>query len=289
MKILKSLFFVLLILVVTSCEDDNWNSDNPPVQQSNFSENFGSSINARFFGKVVNEENNPVSDVLITIGNSMTTTDVNGIFSIENASVFEKFAYIKATKDGFIDGSRTLVPSNGTNQVSIMLLSLTTVATINSGETSTVDLANGAQVVFEGNFINQQGASYSGEVKVVLKHLNPDDANMDLQMPGMLFAEDDNGSARVLETYGMIAVELRSASNEELQLANGSTAEISVPVPLNATNAPTTIPLWYFDEEGGYWKEEGSATLQGNKYVGSVSHFSFWNCDFHLFLMCNYV
>jgi hypothetical protein len=27
------------------------------------------------------------------------------------------------------------------------------------------------------------------------------------------------------------------------------------------------------------WKEEGSATLSGNKYVTTVSHFSWWNID----------
>ncbi|WP_456437864.1 hypothetical protein [Psychroserpens sp.] len=281
MKVFKSLFFVVFVFVVSSCsEDDNWNTDKPELQESNFSENFGSPFNARFLGKVINEENNPVSGVSISVGNSMAITDANGVFSIEDASVFEKFAYIKASKNGFIEGSRALVPSSGINQVTIMLLSLDTTATINSGETSTVDLPNGTQVIFDGNFITQQGVSYDGAVKVVLKHLNPDNSSMEYQMPGMLFAENANGSPRVLETYGMIAVELLSASNEELQLAEGSTAEVSIPVPLNVTNTPSTIPLWSFDEENGYWKEESQATLQGNNYVGTVSHFSFWNWDF---------
>jgi hypothetical protein len=37
--------------------------------------------------------------------------------------------------------------------------------------------------------------------------------------------------------------------------------------------------LWYVDEATGLWKEEGTATKQGNTYVGTVKHFSFWNCD----------
>ncbi len=284
MNIFKSFVFVSLILMISSCsEDDNWNTDKPIQQQeepSNFSENFGNPFNARFIGQVVNEDNNPVSGVMVSVGGAFTTTDTNGIFSILDASVFEKFAYIKATKDGFIDGSRAVVPSEGINQVTIMLLDLDTTASINSGESSTVDLPNGTQVIFDGNFVNGQGVSYSGVVNVTLKHLNPDDSNMELQMPGMLFAENENGDPRVLETYGMIAVELRSASGDELNLADGSTAEISVPVPLNVNSTPSTIPLWFFDEENGYWKEEGQATLQGNKYVGNVSHFSFWNWDF---------
>ncbi|HEX6428713.1 MAG TPA: hypothetical protein VF008_13550, partial [Niastella sp.] len=28
------------------------------------------------------------------------------------------------------------------------------------------------------------------------------------------------------------------------------------------------------------WKEEGTATKQGTNYVGTVGHFSFWNCDY---------
>jgi hypothetical protein len=53
-------------------------------------------------------------------------------------------------------------------------------------------------------------------------------------------------------------------------------------MPITTTqlaSAPSTIPLWHFDEVLGYWKEEGSAAKVGNKYVGTVSHFSWWNSD----------
>ena len=101
-----------------------------------------------------------------------------------------------------------------------------------------------------------------------------------MQMPGMLYAENENGAERMLQTLGMLAVELRGSGGEDLNLAEGSTSEIKVPVDASLMSiAPNTIPLWYFDEVNGYWKEEGQATLQGNMYVGTVSHFSFWNCD----------
>jgi hypothetical protein len=53
---------------------------------------------------------------------------------------------------------------------------------------------------------------------------------------------------------------------------------VDIPPSLEGT-APATIPLWYYDDATGLWKEEGTATKQGDKYVGSVSHFSDWNCD----------
>ena len=45
------------------------------------------------------------------------------------------------------------------------------------------------------------------------------------------------------------------------------------------SSAPAQIPLWYFDEEKGVWQEEGFAKREGNKYVGTVTHFTDWNCD----------
>lgn len=285
MKLVKQLLPIFLLVCFFSCEKDNnipLNEDQTTEEpESTFSENFGNQLNARFLGKIVNENNNPISGVAVTVGGVVAITDSNGIFSIEQASVFENFAYIRATKAGFIDGSRALIPSSdAVNQVNIMLLSLEPTTTINSGEQSTVNLPNGTEVIFDGDFVDANNTAYSGAVKVVLKHLTPDDEAMELQMPGMLFAENANGEPRVLETYGMIAVELLDASGGKLQLAEGSTAQISAPVPTSVNVTPDSIPLWAFDDDNGYWKEEGAATLQGNKYVGNVSHFSFWNWDF---------
>lgn len=280
-----SILFVALLLVASifiSCEQDETSIQAPIPIQTEFSDNFGSTTVARFFGTVVNENNEAVEGVSISVGGMNALTDENGVFIIQDASVYEKFAYIKATKIGYINGSRALVPTSGVNQVKIMLLAEDVIATINSGEASEVSLPNGTQVSFEGDFIKTNGSGYSGAVSVIMKHLDPADENVGNMMPGMLYAEDANGNEKVLETFGMLAVELKGASGEKLQLAEGTTAQIELPVSNIATNAPQTIPLWHFDEVNGYWKEEGFATLTNGKYVGEVSHFSFWNCDVQL-------
>jgi hypothetical protein len=68
--------------------------------------------------------------------------------------------------------------------------------------------------------------------------------------------------------------------NTELKLRTGKQAAIryAIPAALQAS-APATIPLWYYDSELGKWKEEGSATRNGDYYEGMVSHFSYWNFD----------
>ncbi|RZN84479.1 MAG: carboxypeptidase regulatory-like domain-containing protein [Winogradskyella sp.] len=284
MKNFVKYFIFCLLVSVFSCEDESFPYVPPTTEvpsDEDFIENFGDQISASFLGRVVDENNNPIEGVNIQIENATAITDAFGVFSIRDANVYERFAYIRAEKIGYINGSRALVPSESEiNQVQIMLLEKTVTETISSGESSTVSLSNGSEITFDGNFVSASGATYLGPVNVTLKHLSPDDDNMSAMMPGMLYAQNASGNDVALETYGMLAVELSTSGGEPLQLAENSKSRITIPLATDVTNPPATIPLWYFDENVGYWKEDGGAILQGNQYIGEVSHFTFWNYDY---------
>ena len=277
MKIAKSILLLLLVFTIVNCSnsEDEKNNSNP---DSNFTENFGNLANRDFIGQIVDENNQALEGVEVKIGSISKITDSKGVFVIKNAAVYEKFAYITAKKSGFINGSRTIVPNTGINTIKIMMLSATVQATVASGTASNVALSNGSKVTFDGNFKTESGTAYSGSVKVMMHHLDPSDSTTKDKMPGSLMAQNATGSQRILETYGMMNVELQDTSGNKLQIANPTSIEMPISSS-QALTAPSTIPLWYFDETAGYWKEEGTATKVGNKYVGTVNHFSWWNCD----------
>jgi len=276
MSIAKQIFLLLVLqLTFLSCESTDINSTD-----NNFSENFGAAVSRDFIGQVVDTDNHPIQSVTIKIGTTSVQTDVNGVFIINGASVYEKFAYITAKKPGYIDGSRAMVPTSGKNNVRIMLLQDAPLQTIQSGVTSEVSIYSGTKVVFDGAFMDENGVSYSGAVAVSMFHLTPSDENISNLMPGILYAQNENGQEGVLETFGMMHVELRGTNGQKLQIATGHKAQITLRIDdSQLATCPSTIPLWHFDEQNGYWKEEGSATKNGNYYVGNVSHFSWWNCD----------
>ncbi|WP_353779608.1 hypothetical protein [Winogradskyella sp. 3972H.M.0a.05] len=280
----QSLFIALFFLLLIGCDNDdspsNTNNGGNNQNTEAFSQNFGNEISRPFLGTVIDKNKNPIEGVTISIGSNSAMTNVDGVFIINNATVNERFAYIRAEKDGYIHGSRAVVPSEGTNKVTIMLLEETVVGTTSSGTSETISMGNGASVALEGDYTKDDGTSYEGNVDVIMHFLDPIDEDMQSQMPGMLYAANSNNEERMLQTFGMLAIELRGAGGEDLNLADGSEAEITVPLdPSLVANAPSTIPLWSFDEVNGYWKEEGQANLVGNSYVGTVTHFSFWNCD----------
>ena len=283
MKSFKIITTFLLLFLSFSCQNDDdnaLNNNNSNANTEAFTENFGNEITRTFLGNVIDKNKNPIENVTITIGNEIAQTDRNGVFIISGATVHERFGYIKAEKTGYIHGSRAVVPSTGTNKVTIMLLEETAAGATNSGTAETINLPNGASVALEGEYVKEDGSAYSGSIDVIMHHLDPVDENMMSQIPGMLYAANAQNEERMLQTFGMLAVELRGTNGEDLNLAEGSSAEISMPVDASLlTSAPATIPLWYFDEDAGYWKEDGFATLVGNAYIGIVTHFSFWNCD----------
>jgi hypothetical protein len=275
----KLLLLPLFALLLWSC-DPNDDGGGTSVTDAQFAENFGPTASRDFIGQVVDRDNQAVVGATVTIGSSTAQTDVHGVFAIEDANVHQKFAYIKVTKPGYFDGSRSLVPMAGKNNVKIMLIPATPIATIASGSTADVEFSNGTKVTFDGAFEDENGVTYTGNVSVSMFHLEASDDNISSLMPGMLYAKGDDGNPKVLNTFGMLNVELRGSAGQKLNIAEGHTAEIAMKIDNSQlATAPNSIPLWHFDEAVGYWKQDGTATKQGGYYIGEVSHFSWWNCD----------
>ncbi|TXE16396.1 hypothetical protein ES692_12765 [Psychroserpens burtonensis] len=106
MKITTKLFFLFsLTLTLQNCEkedDGSQNDNNDPNLEANDlifqSENFGNTTTGNFIGLVTNESGKKLSNVQITVGNVITSTDRNGLFILNDVEVFENFAYIKSYK-----------------------------------------------------------------------------------------------------------------------------------------------------------------------------------------------
>ncbi|MEZ5004655.1 MAG: carboxypeptidase-like regulatory domain-containing protein [Chitinophagales bacterium] len=274
MKNIQNLWLIIIVvlLAISGCKDDENIIINPLIEK----------VSTSVFGTITDENGDGLSNVLIELEEQTTSSDSDGNFFFSNVSIAADNAFILAKKSGYFNGSRTFQPvKNSVNRVKIMLMEKGTAVMVDGANGGDAALGDGTKIKLPANGISKaDGSIYSGIVSVYAKRLNPVDDDFEKMMPGDLIAEDESGEEQALETYGMVVVELEGSLGEQLNVAEGSVAEITLPLdPAIATGAPTTIPLWYFDESKGIWIEEGSATLVGDKYVGQVSHFSFWNCD----------
>jgi len=256
-----------------------------PACQKTYIENDTSSppatiVTASVSGHIADLNDVAISNAVVEAGSSTTTTDVNGRFTLKDVQLDKDAGFVKVRKAGYFTGSRTfLVNSRATNNIKIQLIPKAISAIIASSSGGNVDVTGGAKLNFNGSsFVNAaSSAPYSGNVSVSAYYLNPADGNFNEYMPGDLRGVNTSRKEILVKPFGMMLVELNDAGGEKLQLAKSKTATVTIPiVPALQAAAPATTALWYFEESKGIWKEEGTATKQGNNYVGSVSHFSFW-------------
>lgn len=234
-------------------------------------------------GRITDETGLPVYGATVRAGLATAQTDKNGNFKFANASFTTNETFVTVSKSGFFQGSRTFFPrENSNNFIRIQLLRKTVAARLEAATGGDAEIrGNGGSVHFEPNtFVTAGGALYSGTVLVATHYLDPTSPDISDQMPGDLRGTSAAGATVGLRSFGMIAVELTGAAGQKLQIKSGMHASLNVNIPasLSAT-APATIPLWYFNDSTGLWKQEGSAVKTGDSYTGDVTHFTFWNCD----------
>ena len=238
------------------------------------------------FGVLTDDLGRPVADAVVRAGDVSAVTNADGYWRLDDVDAGVSFGYFAFESPGHLDGSRTVYAApGGRYELDVELLSRAEATTVDAAAGGSVELDGGAAVTFgAGAFARTDGTPVTGAVTVHAHYLDPAAEATYRQMPGDLRGRPTGASSDAdldfLKTYGMMAVELTDAGGAEVVLADGQMATLRMPLPPAArASAPATIPLWFFDEDAGVWLEEGTATREGDAYVGEVSHFTFWNCD----------
>lgn len=274
---LSVMLLALIALAINSCEMYEYKD---PLDESDNSNKVATTI----AGNVMDENNVEVAGALVNVEGTTTTTDNHGNFYFNNIKVSEKRFVIKITKGGYLKGFMGVIPhKENVTYVKLIMLENDPVNSINSSMGGTINLANGGSIILPDNsyVYASSGNPYSGTVNVFTKYLSPGDDNFSFKTPGNdLLGKNSADQTVALISYGMLSVELKDNSGQLLQLAPNSNATLSMPIAASQiATSPSAIPLWHFDEATALWKEEGQATKTGNFYIGTVHHFSWWNCD----------
>ncbi|MCB0524564.1 MAG: carboxypeptidase-like regulatory domain-containing protein [Saprospiraceae bacterium] len=260
---------VLLLLGVYACHKD------PVVSGKNY-------VEITFVGQVLDENGLPLEGAHIMAGVESSTSDKNGVFRLKPVKLDEKNAILRISKIGYFNFSRAYIVDDGSMMnLRITLLKRVQVGSISSSSGGSINIPGGAKLSFPADAVAYAtGPSYTGNVRVYARYLDPTDDELSNIMPGDLRAINAGGEDGVLSTFGMLGVEITDNAGSLLNIKAGSEVELRMPISAEQSAiAPDEIPLWYYDQQSARWIEEGAAQRVGNEYVGKVKHFSFWNCD----------
>ena len=274
----KNILFILItVLIVISCRKDEISDgpiNQPPVPEVIYQMDLK--------GSIVDQSGQPLANVQISSGQNNALTDIHGLFRIDDLSVDGIFgAYISAEAEGYFSGGdRLYTQGTHSRQMQITLIKKELAGYVNSNENESVSLQNGLKIDFPAGGFTSNGSDYDGLVLVYAHHIDPSEEGYLERSPGDLSGTDELNNSYMLESFGMIAVEMETADGHPVQLKEGSFSTITVPVDESLLDdAPAELPLWHFDEDLHKWIKEGMAELVNGSYVGQVPHFSWWNCD----------
>ena len=299
---LTFVFMALLMMLMTfaSCskiqdllnegddDDDDDGGINPPELVEGRMEDIALS------GIVRDASGTPIEGVSIVSGSSAATTNTDGFFEfdqIQVVSVQNDRSVVRFSKAGYFDVVRSMDAdddaADGASWEVVMCRKenndFTSIKTYSSSSDQTLQAGEmKIDMPQDGYKVDGTGASYTGKVKSEMVYLDPNNECFSEMMPGgdLAAVRSDNSSAQLV-SYGMTDLNMYAENGDKLQLKDGSKAKLTFPIPAGmGENPPASIPLWSFNEKTGLWEEEGSATLQGNVYVGEVSHFSWVNLDY---------
>jgi hypothetical protein len=284
MKKLTLLLLVFVSVIINSCKKNESDEPTPVVPLVTSS----GTTSARYLVHITDQSGSALTGASVSIASASGTTNSEGLCELSSTSFPSGTAGISVSKSGYFKYSGVVTISAGNQSVSVQLVPVTVAGTFSSSSGGTVTVPNGGSILFPANAIDDGSTSYSGTVTVSAVYISPTSTLAPALSPNSFLGKDISGNEKFLENHGMIAVELSGSSGQQLQIAPGNSATITIPVAANDIgSAPSTIPLYYYDAATQLWKEEGSANLVGNFYVGNVNHFTFWMCPFvydHYFL-----
>ena len=277
-------FFLLTLLgslfLISSCKKDVDTTLPPPADFPGFSIPVASPVTGSISGIVVDELNNPVQQATVMLNGNTYQTDTRGLFHINNVQLDKYVTTVTVSKTGYFKALRSFSATASRNNLSIKLIPKTLAGTVEAATGGIINLPNGTNISFPQNgiIVKSSGVPYSGTVNVYAAYIDPTSSDFAARVPGSMMGTDST-KMYVLQSTGMIAVELESAGGQPLQLAPGKTAIVKMTIPASLTGkAPETIDTWSLDDRG-IWVKEGFANKVGGYYEMEVTHFSFWNCD----------
>ncbi|MGE5341755.1 MAG: carboxypeptidase regulatory-like domain-containing protein [Candidatus Omnitrophota bacterium] len=237
--------------------------------------------NTKIEGNVKDPNGIPIS-ANVSVGNITVTTDSSGWFRITGIQENDH-TVVNFNKNGYLPTYKIADVHNGiSTTLNVVMIPEESAVEIKGDSGGTVSKKGCSLKLTANSLVNSTGVAYNGLARVSLTPLDPTTQEGMNSFPGKFEGVKTNGETVPFASYGLMDIAVRDEKNNQLQLTDGASAAINIPIPSNLqSSAPDTMPMWYFDSVTGHWKEEGLLTINStrNAYEGTVRHFSYWNCD----------
>lgn len=251
-KLISFLLITLSLFIVINCKKNN-------------NENTASTISIS--GKVLDENENPISNVDVVSGTAQTATNASGEFTLTGLDKNLATLKIAAYSDDYFTGYKNVSNADGSNLFTqIVLITKSNIGTISAtGGTVTT---TGLKITAPANsFLNADETPYTGSVKVFARYISANDSLLlPIVMPGGDFmAQDSTQKDGILTSYGFTATEF--TDNDGNKLIALPSVKIDITIPGNLNPVADGAKIWDFDPETSNWNKEKNLVKTGSQFT----------------------
>jgi len=214
-----------------------------------------------------------VSAVTISINGVATQSDGNGNFELSVPRADDSRYVVNAEKEGYLPISQIHI---GSAMESLTLeFQPAEQFTVDPAQPIAVEDSGGTQInIGADQLVDENGNAPAGDVTLSMYTYDLENE----EMVGDMSGTNSDGEPVYMESEGAFYAEFTDEGGTEYNLADGATAEISIPCE---PRQDEVLTVWSYDPNTGLWVEEGDVTIEGDgRCSAEVSHFSYWNFDY---------
>ena len=228
--------------------------------------------------EVTQPDGSPLEGATVTFGASGASTNEQGLAVLRDlAPVTGSLLRVRA--EGRWDNVKpvTIIAGEPTS-VSVALASIGTSLSSAMGEDVTVMHDGGGAVLPAHSLVDDLGNAAPAVVATATTRLSTDDGYSSI-FPGVFTGRRaSDGAVLPIRTYGLVHVTVADGLGNPLRLAQGQTAQLTIPMSSVFDPAAVSLPLWRFDEDTDTWAEIGSLPRDPSApaYTGPVGEIGTW-------------
>lgn len=190
------------------------------------------------------------------------TSDADGAYSVTGIDLGDRYV-LTASASGFAPFSSIALPTSIRPSIVENMFLLP----VNGSDTAdpalnmsfALDGVTVLEIPADGLLTAGEGELPEGNVTAQITFLDPSSAPRSLSGRYEVIEE---GIVSHMQSYGAISIMLRDGAGNKLALAEGITAQLSIPVASGAVvGAPANSTVLNFDEDAGYWQSPADAVL----------------------------
>ncbi len=219
--------------------------------------------------------------VRVSIGDRTTTVDDAGDWNLSDVEVEADRAFVRFEAAGYHRTSRTSIVEEGgtyTLKTDLLLVESTSLTGSEDQSLQSINEVAARASIPSGAVVNDRQETLDGDYEASLVYLDPSSESTYRRLPGDQRGINAEGAEQQLTIYGTLLFAVRQPTGEELQLSEATPASMRFPAGnAGVRSGLERLPLWRFNPERAAWIQEGSASLEGDAFVGTVSEPGFWS------------